>query len=174
MNSSRAITLLEVVIAVAVLGIVISLLFPAVEVGCGDSAPKCQAKNDVTQIATAVIAFETEYGRLPGTDHGAVGGKVLAALMGSNPTINPRGIVFLEVHAAKNGKSGISNGVFVDPWGGAYQIAYASGTNNQVVAGTNGIEVHKRVAVWNDPTLGKEEWSWNPPVKTRSYVTSWE
>ena len=174
MKSSRAITLVEVVVAVAVLLILISLLFPAVGVGCGDSAPKCQAKNDVTQIATAVIAFETEYGRLPGTNHGAVGGKVLAALMGSNSTINPRGIVFIEVGAAKNGKSGLSNGVFVDPWGGAYQIAYASGTNNRVVAGTNGIEVRKRVAVWNDPSLGKDEWSWNPPNKARRYVTSWE
>ena len=70
--------------------------------------------------------------------------------------------------------NGISNGVWVDPWGGAYQIAYASGTNNRVVAGTNGIEVHKRVAAWNDPSLGKEEWSWNPPNKARRYVTSWE
>jgi type II secretory pathway pseudopilin PulG len=172
MKSLRAITLLEVVIAVAVLGILMAVLFPAV--GVGHDPEKSQAKNDVTQIATAVIAFESEYGRLPGTGPGAVGGKVLAALMGSNSTINPRGIVFIEVGAAHSGKSGISNGVFIDPWGGAYQIAYASGTNNRVVAGTNGIEVHKKVAVWNDPTLGKEEWSWNPPNKTRRYVTSWE
>ena len=173
MKASRAITLPEVVIAIAVLGILISLLFPAVNVGPSFSK-KAQAKNDVTQIATAVIAFESEYGRLPGTNHGAVGGKVLAALMGSNSIINPRGIIFLEVNAAKNGKSGITNGIFVDPWGGAYQAAYANGTNNQVVAGTNGIEVHKRVAVWNDPALGKDEWSWNPPNKARRYVTSWE
>lgn len=174
MKSSRAFTLLEVVIVLVVLGILMALLFPAVGVGCGESAPKCQAKNVVTQIATAVIAFEAEYGRLPGTNHGAVGGKVLAALMGSNSMINPRGIVFLEVNAAKNGKGGITNGFLVDPWGGAYQVAYASGTNKRVVAGTNGIEVHKRVAVWNDPRLGKDEWSWKPPNKARRYVTSWE
>ena len=173
MRSSRAITLLEVVVAVAVLGILISLLFPSTGRGIS-SGKKVQAKNDVTQIATAVTAFETEYGRLPGTNHGAVGGKVLAALMGSNATINPRGIVFLEVNTAKNGIGGLSNGIFIDPWGGAYQIAFASGTNKLVVAGTNGIEVRKRVAVWNDPSFGKEEWSWNPPNKTRRYVTSWE
>lgn len=173
MKASRAMTLLEVVIAVVVLGILISLLFPAVTIGPTFSK-RAQAKNDVTQIATAVIAFDSEYGRLPGTNHGAVGGKVLAALLGSNASINPRGIVFLEVNAEQNGKSGIRNGVFVDPWGGAYQIAYASGTNNQVVAGTNGVEVHKKVAVWNDPTLGKEEWNLSPPLKARRYVTSWE
>ena len=173
MKASRAFTLLDVVIALVVLGILMSLLFPAVHIG-PVSGKEAQAKNDVTQIATAVTAFETEYGRLPGTNHGAVCGKVLAALMGSNAIINPRGIVFLEVNAAKNGKSGISNGIFVDPWGGAYQIAYASGTNNRVVAGTNGIEVRKRVAVWNDPTLGKEEWSLSPPNKARRYVTSWD
>lgn len=170
-------TLLEVVIAAPILfmlmALLIALLFPVGGPGLSYSK-KAQAKNDVTQIATAVTAFETEYGRLPGTSHGAVGGKVLAALMGSNATINPRGIVFIEVNAAKNGKSGLSNGVFIDPWGGAYQIAYASGTNNRVVAGTNGIEVRKRVAVWNDPTLGKEEWSLSPPIKARRYVTSWE
>ena len=173
MKSSQAITLLEVVVAVAVLGILVSLLFPGGGPGISYSK-KAQAKNDVTQIATAVTAFEIEYGRLPGTSHGALGGKVLAALMGSNSTINPRGIVFLEVNAEQSGKGGLSKGVWVDPWGGAYQIAYASGTNNRVVAGTNGIEVRKRVAVWNDPTLGKDEWSWNPPNKTRRYVTSWD
>ncbi len=174
MKSSRAITLLEVVVGVAVVFLLMALLFPAVTIGPGGSPKKAQAKNDVTQIATAVMAFETEYGRLPGTNHGAVGGKVLEALMGSNSTINPRGIVFIEVGPAKNGKSGISNGVWVDPWGGAYQIAYAGGTNNLVLAGTNGIEVRKRVAVWNDPALGKEEWSWKSPHKTRRSVTSWE
>ena len=170
-------TLPEGAIAAAVLFILFSLLFSLLfpSVGPGISTgKKCQAKNDVTQIATAVIAFEIEYGRLPGTNRGAVGGKVLAALMGSNSAINPRGVVFLEVNPARNGKSGISNGLFVDPWGGAYQAAYASGTNNRVIAGTNGIEVHKRVAVWNDPTLGKEEWKLSLPLRARRYVTSWE
>ena len=62
MKSSRAITLLEVVVAVTVLGILISLLFPSTGRGIS-SGKKAQAKNDVTQIATAVTAFETEYGR---------------------------------------------------------------------------------------------------------------
>ena len=114
MKSSRAIPLVEVVVAVAVLLILLSLFFPAAGPGISHS-PKAQAKNDVTQIATAVIAFETEYGRLPGTNHGAVGGKVLAALMGSNSMINPREIVFLEVNPVRNGKGGLSNGVWVDP-----------------------------------------------------------
>lgn len=173
MKPSRAYTLVEVVIAFAVLFILLSLFFPAVGPGIS-SGKKAQAKNDVAQIAIAVTAFEAEYGRLPGTNRSAFGGKVLSALMGSNAAINPRGIVFIEVNAARNGKSGTSNGIFVDPWGGAYQIAYASGTNNRVVAGTNGIEVHKRVAVWNDPGLGKDEWSWKPPNTTRRCVTSWE
>ena len=172
MSSCRGISVLEVLIVIAVLVILVSVFFP---VASGpDSSRKSQAKNDVAQIATAVVAFETEYGHLPGTSSGDVGGKVLAALMGSNLTLNPRKIVFLEVTPAKKHKSGISNGSFVDPWGGIYQIAYASGTNQQVLAGTNGIEVkRRRVGVWSDPELGKEGWGYKPK-KQRRYVTSWD
>lgn len=173
MKSFRALTVFEALVILAILVILFMLLFPAVTVGPGNSE-KTQAKNDATQIATAAMAFETEYGRLPGTNSGTVGGETLAALMGSNSLINPRNIVFIEINAAKKGKSGIRNGTFVDPWGGTYQIAYASGTNDWVIAGTNRIKVNKKVAVWTDPSLGREEWSWNPPKKSRRYVTSWD
>lgn len=174
MASSRAITITELLIVIVVLLMLAALLFPTVRIG-PQAGPKAQAKNDVVQIATAVTAFETEYGRLPGANSGAVGGEVLAMLMGSNTPTNPRKIVFLEVQMAKKGKSGLSNGTFLDPWGGAYQIAYASGTNTHVTAGTNNVEVKKRVAVWNDPRLDKKGLSWFSAKKPKGhYVTSWE
>ncbi len=174
MKSSRAFTLIELLIVIAIIGILMSLLFPAVNAAI-DSARKAQAKNDVTQIATAVFAYETEYGRLPATNSGAqnVGSPVLAALMGSNvSSLNPRLIVFLEVNNAKKGKSGVSNGAFVDPWGGSYKIVYDENYDNSVTAGTNGKTIRKKVGVWNVPSS-------QTPVPSasqqkRRYVTSWD
>ena len=82
MSSSRGISVIEVLIVIALLIASMALLFPVVRIGFSPES-KAQAKNDVVQIATAVIAFETEYGRLPGTNSGGVSGDVLAALTGS-------------------------------------------------------------------------------------------
>ena len=51
-------------VVVAIIVVLMSLLFPAVQ-GALEAAKKAQAKNDVMQIATAIVAFDTEYGRLP-------------------------------------------------------------------------------------------------------------
>ncbi len=66
-RSSRGFTLIELLIVIAIIGILMALLFPAVGSAI-DAARRAQAKNDVTQIATAITAYETEYGRLPGTN----------------------------------------------------------------------------------------------------------
>ena len=72
---------------IAIIGVLMSLLFPAVQ-GALDAAKKAQAKNDVMQIATAIIAFDTEYGRLPETNSTPqqVTGPVLDALTGTDTT----------------------------------------------------------------------------------------
>jgi prepilin-type N-terminal cleavage/methylation domain-containing protein len=175
MKTSRAFTLIELLIVIAILGILMALLFPAVQSAI-DSARRAQAKNDVVQIATAVTAYETEYGRLIATNSSAVevGGSILSALMGSpEGTLNPRQIVFLEVQPARKGKGGVSNGTFVDPWGSAYKIVFDHDYNNRIdqagkSPGPVGTNIMKKVAVWNEPT-GK-----NDSEKKRRSVVSWE
>ena len=51
-------------VVISIIAILIGLLFPALR-GMQDQAKRAQAKNEVSQIVTAVNAFYTEYGRYP-------------------------------------------------------------------------------------------------------------
>ena len=63
-NSRRAaaFTLIELLVVIAIIAILIGLLFPAFR-AVQDQARRTQAKNDLTQIVTAVNAYYTEYGK---------------------------------------------------------------------------------------------------------------
>jgi prepilin-type N-terminal cleavage/methylation domain-containing protein len=156
-RSPRAFTLIELLIVIAIIGILMSLLFPAVNSAI-DAARKAQAKNDVVQIATAITAYETEYGRLPLPTKTTVDNDLVAVLAGlPNNTNNPRGIVFLEVQAAKKGKSGTNTSGFIDPWAISdnvparpYKISMDSVYSNEITAGTNNATLRKKVGVWSD------------------------
>lgn len=140
------------------------LLFPAFR-GVQDQAKKTQAKNDLTQIVTAVNAFYTEYGRYPlDQSTGAVdviltsNASVLDVLRyDTTPTstvssLNSRGIQFITppfVRTATNPMSGIatqatavnsvsvSAGDYVDPWGTPYIIAIDGDYSGFVRVGTS-------------------------------------
>lgn len=170
-SKSRGFTLIELLIVIAIIGILMALLFPAVN-GAITAAKKAQARNDVTQIATACIAYETEYGHSPfGTNNFTeVKGELLNTLMGTND----RQIVFLEVQDTKgNHRHGFDGSAFVDPWGAPYQITWDKNYSSHVTtAGTNGAEVvRKNYAVWSDPS--KQMWSTNRIPPDRRYVESW-
>jgi prepilin-type N-terminal cleavage/methylation domain-containing protein len=57
-------TLIELLIVIIMIAILAGLLFPAIN-GAQNQARKVQAKNDVTQIVSAVNAYYTEYGKYP-------------------------------------------------------------------------------------------------------------
>src|SRR4030088_3605899 len=86
------------------------LLFPAFR-GVQDQAKKTQAKNDLTQIVTAVNAFYTEYGKYPltptspaYTTYGttAANDKRFNELRSVGATDNPRAILFISPPDAKD------------------------------------------------------------------------
>jgi len=99
-----AFTLIELIVVIAVITILMALLFPAFQ-SVQDQAKRTQAKNDLTQIVTAVNAFYTEYGKYPltatvETTFGPGGSPLtnetlLNPLRGLDTTLNPRQIIFI-------------------------------------------------------------------------------
>src|SRR5581483_6478267 len=141
-------TLIELLTVIAIIAILMGLLFPAMN-AVKESARKTQAKNDITQIVTAVKAFYTEYGKYPtpsayggnsdtifgdsnnsGTNKSFQLFSILRNITSQSTEVvlqNPRGIVFFEGNAVKDAtapKAGFDSlGNFYDPWGKTYSVA---------------------------------------------------
>jgi prepilin-type N-terminal cleavage/methylation domain-containing protein len=141
-GDERAFTLIELLVVITIIAILIGLLFPAFR-GVQDQAKRTQAKNDLTQIITAVNAFYTEYGKYPlataDTTYGAspLNGGLFNELRATSATQNPRQIVFISPPDAKDQttpRSGIktADGQWFDPWGTPYRVAIDGDYNNQL------------------------------------------
>src|ERR1035437_6598793 len=152
---NAAFTLIELLVVISIIAILIGLLFPAFK-GVQDQAKRTQAKNDLTQIVTAINAFYTEYGQYPcGAQNGA-GSEAqdwfsqstqdkqdlwnnLRAYSGPFG-YNTKGIAFINPPAAKDlsqPKSGIggigpNGGVYYDPWGSPYLVRMDNNYNNLI------------------------------------------
>ncbi len=175
-DRKAAFTLMELLLVIVIVVILVGLAFPAFQ-GVLERAKKVQAKNDLTQIVTAVNAFYTEYGKYPlVTDDTPIANTadlfytLRAVATGANapvngvPAINPRAIVFIsppDVKNAANPRSGIGIttgvGQWYDPWGTTYKVAIDGTYDNQIANpyGTNGAgadPIRQGVIAWS---LGK-------------------
>lgn len=136
---SHAFTLIELLIVLAIIALLAGLAFPALQ-GALDRGKRAQVRNDVTQLAAAVKAFQLEYGRLPSSVAGmsdvlnADNATVVSALRGADPNLNPRGIVFFEAKAAKSGKGGLDGTIYRDPWGDPYTFMLDTSYDNRINA----------------------------------------
>ena len=143
-GAQKAFTLIELLVVIAIIAVLLGLAFPVFQ-GVLDRAKKVQAKNDLTQIVTAVNAFYTEYGKYPVvTDDAPIANNsdlfyTLRAVSGganASNAINTRQIVFISPPSVKdigNPRSGIgSNGQNYDPWGTTYKIAIDGTYDNQI------------------------------------------
>ncbi len=133
-------TLIELLVVISIIAILASLAFPALQ-GALEQGKKAQARNDVQQIATAIKAYNLEYGKLPGTAtaDGAAPANLISILTSSN-TNNPRGIVFLEPKTTTGKKGGynLSDGKYYDPWGTAYTVTLDYDYNNRMTSNVTG------------------------------------
>lgn len=154
----QAFTLIELLVVIAIIAILAGLLFPAGQSAI-NSAKKTTAKNQVVQIATAITAYETEYGRLPSVTGSSVDSGLASILCTTTNANNPRGILFLEANAWKNGKGGTNSLGFCDPFSSnsAYSVMldtnYSNVMSNLPSQSSSGGAVSygtltKHVAVW--------------------------
>jgi prepilin-type N-terminal cleavage/methylation domain-containing protein len=152
-RKTGAFTLIELLVVIAIIAILIGLLFPAFQ-AVQNQAKRTQAKNDLTQIVTAVNAYYTEYGKYPlvaadNTIYGPAGSlndglfyTLRAVASGANAAnvANPRKIVFIsppDVKDPANPRSGIGTaaatiGQYFDPWGKPYNVEIDGGYDNTV------------------------------------------
>ena len=118
---SRAFTLIELMVVIAIISILMGLLFPALTV-VREQMRRAQARNDLDHIVAAVKHYQTEYGKDPSVAAAAGSGDVLVGDAEAKATIdngalmdtlraidrgpnerhsqNPRRIVFLEGRTA--------------------------------------------------------------------------
>jgi prepilin-type N-terminal cleavage/methylation domain-containing protein len=173
-----AFTLIELLVVIAIIAVLAGLSFPVYQ-GIQTQAKKTQAKNDMTQMVTAVSAYYTEYGKYPltpnppaETTYGvapATNELLINVLRSVGPTAtteNPRGIVFLSPPDARDSnspRSGISPtssstaGQYFDPWGRPYMIRIDTDYDNQVInpysANAGSVPLRSSVIAWS---LGKD------------------
>ena len=169
---------MELLIVITIIAILMGLLFPVFQ-GVQNQAKKAQAKNDLTQIVTAVNAYYTEYGKYPVvTDDTPIGNTadlfytlraIASGTANASDAANPRKIVFLEVPDAKNQsqpRAGVktSDGQWYDPWATSYKIAIDGSYDNAVAnpygstGGAGSDPVRTGVISWSlgkDKQLGK-------------------
>jgi prepilin-type N-terminal cleavage/methylation domain-containing protein len=81
-------TLIELLTVIAIIAILMGLLLPALS-AAKNAAKKAQAKNDVTQLVTAVKAFYTDYGVYPVDPGNTVTGNSKDAEWGDAGGIRP-------------------------------------------------------------------------------------
>jgi general secretion pathway protein G len=105
MKTARGFTLIEVLVVVAILGILAAIVVPQL-MGRPDEARKVAAKADIGAIVQSLKLYRLDNGFYPSTDQG------LAALV-QRPTTNP---------VPGNWKQGgYLERLPKDPWGGDYQ-----------------------------------------------------
>jgi len=198
-QSRRAFTLIELLVVIIIIAILIGFLFPAFR-GVQDQAKRAQAKNDLSQIVTAVNAFYTEYGKYPlvtaDTIYGPEGTssadlfytlRAVASGLNTGNAINPRQIVFISPPDVKDPASphaGISptDGQYYDPWGTVYNVEIDGNYDSQITNpypdtdGSAGASpLRQGVIGWawgNDQTKGSKGVSTN--FKGSDDVISWQ
>ena len=186
-----AFTLIELLVVISIIAVLVGLSFQVFQ-SVQDSAKKTQAKNDLTQIVTAVNAFYTEYGKYPlpagaSGDGYSVGDgttpskDMFDALRGlpvaAAVTLNPRQIVFISPSEDKSqtspkGKIGRDD-QFHDPWSSPYVIRIDADYNNQVPnpygasGGAGPADIRQGVIAWS---LGKNGSLGGGPGATPSFA----
>ncbi len=158
MKKTQKFTMVELLAVIAIIGILVGLLLPAVISG-KEKALATKARTDVASIAAAIGQFEATYGYLPYTegtvptsdDDTITYSTLIDILTGNNATMNPRNITFLSTDGT----------TLTDPWGQNYNIMLDYDYDGSVTA--LGDTITGKPAVWSDgnPDGGSAITNWD-------------
>lgn len=169
-KASTGFTLIELLVVIAIIAVLSALLLPAGQ-NALNSAKKTTTKNQAVQIATAIMAYETEYGRLPIFSGTTLVSSNIGMLLSGDAINNPRGINFIEVSAWKSGKGGTNGNGFCDPFASTNVYSVSLDTNyanvqSNVALGANfgSTNLTKHIMVWTTPKIGS----------TNVLINSWD
>jgi len=131
-NTNRgAFSLIEILIVIAIIGILMSLLFPGIQ-GALESAKKAETASLLTSLRNAINMYETEYGFLPNVSTADMflsnttsGQELIQILTGGNPGTppkNPRLIRFIEIAPKFYVNKDTTTNSIIDSWGNPIRI----------------------------------------------------
>jgi prepilin-type N-terminal cleavage/methylation domain-containing protein len=154
-------TLMEMLVVVAIIGVLMALLLPAINAGRG-YAKRQRARAEVRQIETAWKAWLNDYRSFPVGNLGEdfdMEGDAIRILRGDMDPPNTRGLRYMDFD--QNATS------FPDPWGVPYRVVIDHDYDNQVVLGDFGGQVMDRnVAVYS---FGQDQ-----TANTTDDIKSWK
>jgi prepilin-type N-terminal cleavage/methylation domain-containing protein len=160
-GKNAAFTLIELLVVILIIATLAALVVPALSNSI-NSANKTAAKNQAVQIATAITAYETEYGRLPPFTSSNLTATNIGMLLAGDTGNNPRGINFIELSGWKSRKGGTNtSGDLCDPFSNTnvYQVAIDTNYTNSILVpadatNTSFTNITKHIGVWTIPTIG--------------------
>lgn len=190
-NRQSAFTLIELLVVITIIGILASMAFPVVN-GVMARARKVRALAVIKDLQVAVKAYQTEYNRYPSMSASADErvitdtGDLIATLMAGESQqaagkLNPRGIKFIELPVAKNGRGGVvgtspDDYKLVDEWGKPYVVIMDSNGDEKIENPDIG-NGDSKISSGAPPQLpfGVAVFSYGPDAKefTQDDVTSW-
>ena len=185
-DTRKQFTLIELLIVIAIIGILAGLMFPAFSV-VRNNARRSKANSECQGLKTAIILYETEFSCWPGEVSGSKDGvltsseyiKMCKVLTGENS----KKMVCYEVGVGFDENKGI-----LDPWGRQYQVALDADYDNVLtessvqavksvnsVNGRSGQNLRSRVAVYSYGVYEdeKDAKDIDKLAKRKKLVTSW-